>query len=78
MFRMNGNVLRLAQHTQKTMIKPGQLINVQIWGQIKVGRAVCIENGEITVDFPVFGGLFRLTVPAKWCTVYVMKGGKIT
>lgn len=57
------------------MIKPGQVVNVQIWGQVKAGILVGVENGEATVDFPVINGFFRLTVPAGWCTLYMMKGG---
>ena len=60
------------------MIKPGQLVNVQIWGRVKVGRVAHVENGEATIDFPVVGGVFRLTVPADWCVTYIPKGGKTT
>lgn len=60
------------------MIKPGQVVNVQIWGRIKTGVVVDVWNGEAVIDFPAPGGILRLVVPAGWCTTFIPKGGKIT
>lgn len=47
-------------------MKPGQIVKVNLWGNVKPGRVVSVNEGSITLDFLVIGGMFRLTVPDYW------------
>ncbi len=54
------------------MVRPGQFARVRLFDSgERVGLVIDADENEATIDFQVIGGVFRLTVPQRWCIVYV-------